>query len=463
MTGRHTEYDPVPARAWPTLTPVDRAAPVMPPAWKCVALLHPFSPPPSHDPKPDTPFFQLCVANVSCVRGQYLSAQITGCSYGSWWYVVTAGGTKLSVDGGKTWTPVHTGWTVPTSWFGDQTSSASCAGASPLNWMAGPTVNWWKVPVPLPDVGHRGGSASKPPPAATWMWFASDSDAPIRMMFGDGPPTPNRGDPRQLALFQMYSFTYVPQFAEIDPAEPPTSWVEPTFPGFAVGNPKRLSPFVWSSNFGFTALMTPVNETFDPLSTRLLYVWKPDDQYATASDRAQSTLMRFPPGGTGRLSQQEALLMGHAPAGIRPPPDSDTGFLVSWDHAGQQSCVGGSAFPFAQEPPDWITIPAVDARIAATITDNPVLCPGETVAIYSALFPKAPPKYPEATYLWTWYSPVGDSDGRRSRPVTFMQSQSGVGVGTSLALADYFYWEEFPEPIDPANFRVPEACRGCAG
>jgi hypothetical protein len=65
--------------------------------------------------------------------------------------------------------------------------------------------------------------------------------------------------------------------------------------------------------------------------------------------------------------------------------------------------------------------------------------------------------YPEATYLWTWYAPL-DTSGVSSRPVTFMQSESGVGVGTSLALADYFYSQEFSEPIDPANFAVPPCC-----
>jgi hypothetical protein len=39
-----------------------------------------------------------------------------------------------------------------------------------------------------------------------------------------------------------------------------------------------------------------------------------------------------------------------------------------------------------------------------------------------------------------------------------MQSESGVGVGTSLALADYFYHAEFEAPIPPALFEVPSVC-----
>jgi hypothetical protein len=314
------------------------------------------------------------------------------------------------------------------------------------------TVDWWKIPVPLPP--PQSGLS-----AATWMWFDSDSDVPVRMMFGEGPPTPTKGDPTQLALFQMYSFTYLPVFAETDSLEQPAAWTDPTFPGFAVGNPEGLENFVWNPNLAFTALMTPVNESFDPLPTRVLYVWKPNGKYSVASDRAQSSLMLYTY-NSGPVHAKEALMMGPAPPGVAPPPDSDAGFFITIDDEGNETCVGGSQFPFPQEPPDWISIPAVEATIQATITDNPVLCPGATVTVYSVLFPPAPPNYPEATYLWTWYAPVPGSGGRRSRPVTFMQSQSGVNVGTSLALADYFYYEELAEPIDPSNFTIPDACSG---
>jgi hypothetical protein len=39
-----------------------------------------------------------------------------------------------------------------------------------------------------------------------------------------------------------------------------------------------------------------------------------------------------------------------------------------------------------------------------------------------------------------------------------MQSQSGVNLGTSLALADYYYYQAFSQPIDPANFNIPTSC-----
>jgi hypothetical protein len=240
------------------------------------------------------------------------------------------------------------------------------------------------------------------------------------------------GDPSQLAFFQMYSFTYFPVFEVIEPTSQRPAWSAPTFPGFQTGNPNGYENFVWNGNFGMTAFMTPVNEAFNPLPTRVLYVWKPDSEYSVFSDRAQDTRMLY---------------------------DSDEGFLINYytDPNQAPTCIGGSQFPFPQEPPTWVSTPGVDGTIQATITNNPAVSPGQVVTVFSVLFPPAPPNYPEATYLWTWYAPLDDT-GASSRPVTFMQSQSGVGVGTSLALADYFYYEDFAQPIDPSNFAIPASC-----
>lgn len=447
MTAR---YDPVPPSAYPSFEPVTTPPPPMPRSWTAVALLHPFSPPLSSNLTPDSPFFQLCVANIEYRAGAFLDIQIGGCEYGMWWYSITSTETMLSTDEGRTWTEVDMGWTLPSDWFGAHFGLASCAGRSSLNWMGGPQVDWWKVPVPIPES----------PPAATWMWFDSTSGVPVRMMFGEGPPNPEQGDPTQLAFFQMYSFSYFPVFEVNDVSAKPTVWLPPTFPGFQIGNPNGYQSFAWNTNFGMTAFMTPVNEKFNPLPTRVLYVWKPDSEYKVFSDRAQGTRMLYGynPGNPEELAEQVALLTGPAPV-ASPPPDSDEGFLINYyvQPGPRPTCIGGSSFPFPQEPPTWVSTPAVEGTIRATITDNPVVAPGQVVTVFSVLFPPAPPNYPEATYLWTWYAPL-DASGVRSRPVTFMQSQSGVGVGTSLALADYYYYEEFTEPIEPANFTIPPCC-----
>lgn len=444
-------FDPVPANALPAFTPVTTPPPRMPKAWTATVLLHPFSPSPKDQPQPDTPFFQLCTAIVDYAADVYFSARITGCSYGQWWYFTTPSGTEVSTDGGNTWQWAGVGWSMPTDWFGAQASAATCAGASPLNWMAPTVYEWWKLPVAV------GATA----PGATWLWFDSADQTPFRMMFGSGPPTPLRGDPSQLALFQMYSFSYFASFTALDAApERPSAFATAQIEGFSLGNPCGFKPFVWRSNIGMTVFSTPVNENYNPLPTRILYVWKDDSEYRITSDRSQSTVMHYstnpaPPDGNPQQQFEEALLTGRAPQGAPVPPGSGSGFLYTLYTNGKSDLASGDKFPFPQEAPDWLSAEGADPQLFATIANNARLCPGTVITIYGVLFPPAAPNYPDATYLWTWYAPLPGSDGTDSRPVTFMQSQSGVGVGTSLALNDYFYFERFDTPIDPANFSIP--------
>ena len=448
----NTNGDPVPSSDYPTLTPAPVGTPpTLPSAWECYALLHPFSPLQSNSTPTDkgNPFFELCIAYINYSEGDFLSAQITGISGRKWWYLIDKTGTYVSTNGQSPTTPVNMGWTLPsTNWFGAESQNATCAGVSFLNWMEAQKVAWWKMPV-----------AGTNPPAATWLWLDLTSTFPVRMMFGQGPPSPSMGDPNQLALFQMFSFTYFPRFQVLSKTSIPTSFVTPKIAGFSFGNPNNYDLFTWNPNFGMTVFMTPVNEQFNPLPTRVLYVYKPDNEYKVFSDRAQNTLMLYTDNPSNPFTSQVALLTGAAPKGVTPPPNSDSGFLINFDGQEVTKCVSGSQFPFPQEPPNWVAIPAVQGTIQATVDNNSILCPDNTVTILSVLFPPSPTgtSYPDSTYLWTWYSPL-NADGTSSRPVTFMQSQSGVGVGTSLALADYFYYEEFQQPIDPSNFNIPSPC-----
>ena len=445
--------DPVPPSAWPSFSPANLPAPDMPSAWHGTALLQPFSPPQSNNPNPVTPFFELCIANLAYVQGHYFSAQITGCSSrNSWWYLIDTNGTSLSLDGGSTWAPVDMGWSLPTNWFGGEAAKAICSGESPLNWMKAQDAEWWRVPVPKTN-----------PPAATWVWFDSNRRLPVRMMFGVGPSAgPNMGDPTQLAILQMYSFSYFPSIAFSTVPRSmadlkKSGFVTPVIQGFQVGNPNGYANFVWKENLGMTVFMTPVNEKFNPLPTRVLYVWKPDSQYSVFSDRAQSTLMDYKY-NPGEQVVVQALLTGRAPKGVTAPINSGTSFLISSYVNKPPTCIGpAQGFNFPQEAPDWVSEPGVKGTIQATVTNNPVLCPNTIATIYSVLFPPSPPNYPDSTYLWTWYAPQNPT-GTEARPITFMQSQSGVNVGTSLALADYFYYQNFAQPINPSNFEIPAQC-----
>lgn len=455
--------DPVPPSEWPLFTPVTTGSPSSPPdmpqSWSATVLLQPFSPPQYSPPSEDTPFFELCVADLKYMAGNYFYANISGCVSGNTWqYVVTPGGTEMSFNSGA-YTPVEMGWSLPSNWLGDEEPSAVCCGASPLNWMKAQICEWWRVPVP-----------GTSPPAATWAWFDSSTGAPVRMMFGEGPmASPDMGNPTQLAILQMFSFSYFPVYTPNDATVPKSAdgakklaVSTPTFEGFAIGNPNNYKNFVWNGNFGMTAFMTPVNEDFAPLPTRVLYVWKPDGEYEVYSDRAQNTLMDYTYNPEAPIAQQEALLTGPAPMLVSPAPEnSDCSWIINYMRDGDIQCAGpNEGFAFPQEPPNWVSIPPVEGTIQATITNNPVLCPNNVITVYSVLFPPSSPNYPESTYLWTWYAPQNPS-GTESRPVTFMQSQSGVNLGTSLALADYFYYETYDTPIDPANFDIPAECSPC--
>ena len=450
MSSSANNSDPIPTSEYPTFQPSNvTTSPSLPKIWECYALLHPFSPLQSNSTPADkaNPFFELCIASIVYSENDFFSAQITGISGRKWWYLINKSGTFVSTDGTSPTTPVDMGWTLPgTNWFGNESQNAECAGVSYLNWMQAQQVAWWKMPVPGTN-----------PPAATWLWLDQYSALPVRMMFGQGPPSPSMGDPNQLALFQMFSFTYFPLFTSLPEVTVPTAFVTPQIEGFSFGNPKNYELFTWNPNFGMTVFMTPVNEKFNPLPTRVLYVWKPDNEYQVASDRAQNTLMMYNYNPGNSFTSQVALLTGAPPSGVTPPPNSESGFLINYEGTQVTGCLSGKNFPFPEEPPDWVSIPAVDGTIQATVNNNPVLCPDNPVTILSVLFPPSAPNYPDSTYLWTWYSPL-TADGTSSRPVTFMQSQSGVGVGTSLALADYFYYDEFTEPIDPSNFNVPSPC-----
>ena len=421
--------------------------PVLPSAWECAALLHPYSPPPLNDPRPNTPFFQLCIASISFIAGQIFSIQVTGLEYGTWWYKITPTGTTLSTDQGRTWQGVSMGWTLPTmQWL---TQNPTFFSTSYLNWMQAQEVDWWKQAVPNSN-------------ATTWIWYDHRTSLPFRMMFGAPPPSPTRGDPNQLAFFQNFSFTYFPSF--VPKANPNISvWLPPVIPGFQAGNPLNQKLVVWNDCFGMTTFMTPVDSKSFPLPTVVLYQWKPDNDYRITTDRSQLTVMSYEYNPSAGYQCQVALLYGVAPSGVSPPPNAGDGYIFNETFflvRGYPTPIVWSCqnIGLGQEPPTWARIPGVQGRIHAYISNNTALCPGQAVDIISVLFPPSK-EYPQGRYLWTWYSPFLGSDGTHSRPVTFMESASTIAEGgTSLALADYFEYFESPTWFPPDFFQLPPIC-----
>ncbi|HST36355.1 MAG TPA: hypothetical protein VLK25_06975 [Allosphingosinicella sp.] len=417
----------------------------MPPIWQATAILHPFSPPPTSAPDP-SPFFELCIANVVYAEGNAFFVQLLGASGRTWWYWVDVlNVTHLSTDEGVNWNTIETGWQFPsTQWLANGRYFAS----GPLNWMEGaPSVDWWTQPV----AGSN---------AATWIWNDPVRGLPVRMMFGAPPPTYDTGTGDQLALFQNFSFTYFPTFAQIASFQP--AWNMPDIPAFSFGD-QGLELFVWNGNFGMSPMMTPVNAASNPLPTQVLYHWAADPDYRGLRGRAQRTTMSYVFNSQAPADPQidTALMFGGAPAGMPNPPElAGHWFDYTLDNAGTMSCaMDPGGLVMGAEAPDWISTPGEEGQIWALVNNDPVVSPNNPAAICSVLFPPSD-KYPQGRFLWTWYSPFPDgSNGRHARPVTFMESASSIAEGgTSLALADYYDYQEFADPIPPAMFNIPSIC-----
>lgn len=308
-------------------------------------------------------------------------------------------------------------------------------------------MDWWKQPA---------GSATPSP--ATWFWLHPDTGLPFRLMFGGPPPKPEIGDPNQLAFFQNFSFTYFPVFNQVENPNIDT-WVDPQIDGFQFGNPDGYEKVVWNTNFGMTVFMTPANAAYAPLPTRVLYKYESEEEYEQLEDRAQSTLMYYTynQDSSPQIDTVNALLYGFVED--KPVPYAGQGFSYTVYDGGdecEEISVGG--MPIGQQPPNWAYLG--EGVISACVSDNPVLSPGQVVTITAIVFPPSK-QYPQGRYLWTWYALL-DSNGVHSRPVTFMESASAIGVGTSLSLADYFDYQELAESIAPSYFELPESCRNLA-
>jgi hypothetical protein len=424
----------------PSATPP--AQPVLYYCWEATAILHPFSPPPTSEQDP-SPFFELCIANIAFVENQYLSVQLLGASRRTWWYYISKAGTQLSTDQGQSFQFIETGWTVPpANWV----AKGRYFATGPLNWMEGaPSVDWWTQPVANSN-------------AATWIWYDSTTQMPVRMMFGAPPPSSGTGFADQLGFFQNFSFTYFPTFApRQEPGVPP--WSMPDIPTFKFGNSSNLQLFVWSSNFGMSPMMTPVNAASNPLPTQVHYHWTRDANYQQLTDRAQVTQMSYVFNSQAPPDPQTdtVVMYGGAPAGMtNPPPFAGQWVDYTTNNAGFFGCtVNPGAMVLGAEAPDWVSTPGEQGMIWATISNDPVVSPNNGVAIYSVLFPPSN-QYPNGRFLWTWYSPFDGTNGARARPVVFMESASSISEGgTSLALADYYDYQEFTDPIPPETFLIP--------
>ncbi|MDX1736777.1 MAG: hypothetical protein R3261_00975 [Alphaproteobacteria bacterium] len=469
----------------PKFEPIDhKTPPEMDMNWQCKVILHPFAPPPTLNPSEiekinkETPFYQLCTALVTSVRSRTIhefvfSAQVVSVENpeNTWWYLTIGYSTKVSLDKGKTWQKTDLPWDAKYLATGVWTlgrNNATAVGKSPLNWLDTRNVEWWKMPY------AQDGPTPADNEAAIWMWF--HDNLPTRMMYGAGPEA-DRDDKTKLLgsadewpLFQMFSFTYFDGFEVGSSVTLPENFeISSTIPmGFESGNPKNYELFSWNGNSGLTTFMSPINEKYNPLPTRVFYKWKEDGDYKVVQDRAQNTLMHY--GDYNHSSEpfikvETALMYGIAPRKMENKPVlAGTSYIID-TYSNEITDCNAICFPDGQggqisggaEPPDWIQIPGVQGKIKATIIGNNHMAPNNTpVTIISCLFPPSD-EFPIGRYLWCWYSPL-DASGRESRPITFMESAAELGAGTSLALADYFDYQIFKEEISNSYFDFPTSC-----
>jgi len=167
----------------------------------------------------------------------------------------------------------------------------------------------------------------------------------------------------------------------------------------------------WPDEFFMSCTMTPVNRP-KPMSTEVTYKW---------ASKSQRTRMFM----SDQQSADDAALFG-----------GNTHILTRFADGTWKRMTD---IPKLGPPrPDWAT--AGQGKIAATITNNPVLSPNTVTRIFSC--PVNPPYQ-----FWIWYS-TDDT------PVVFMQTAPKVEEGTSLALADYKMMQ-LTTLVDPHTFDLP--------
>jgi len=409
---------------------------LLPKIWTASAIAHPFSPRQSGDSS-NNPFAQISKVKLSYnFKKKLFYILVKGCRYGTWLYKMEKN--KTFVKSGGRWVRVNMGWTFPSrDWLGNK---ATFFGRSELNWMnKDKEMDWWAKPYKETSV---------------WFWFDSyKSGVPFRIMFSQPPPSRTKGDPKNLAFFQMFAFTYIvnfkSEFVNLETSFSQGNMFDNT--GLECGNPGSFPLFNWTSHFSMSAFMLSVHPSINPIPTHVLYRWKDGDWDGARTDRLQKTDLfhKYNPTNPG-LVTTAALFGGWSNTNQRSDGYMLNSNPETWKRTCDRIMVDGIAI--GQQPPWWpilgsAEILAVIRKPTGAPSDwiSPLTGSDRTIAIVGVIFPPHLPQYPDSTYLWTWYDYTDYlANGKPARPVTFMQSATSFGQGTDLALADYFDFHQYP-------------------
>ncbi|XP_066929808.1 uncharacterized protein [Clytia hemisphaerica] len=420
--------------------PVDNQ---LPDTWSATIVLHPFSEEQGTGPERDFPFFQLSHGQMTYdyQKGEML-IYVKGCLYGEWWFNVTTHATFVARNSSMQWKKIDLGWTLPgKNWIDPEDKYI---GHSQLNWMNDEVdVDWWKK-------NYKNTS--------TWTWFDRNNDGfPFRIMFSAPPRSNLKGEPDNLAFFQMYSFSFIVN-AKPEPIHHSRLHIMDIGKiGLTCGNPDNFQVFNWTNHFSVSAHMIPVDYPHNPYPTKVYYRWNDDEEYTGAPfDRSQSTIFYHDYNRFERMEGIRADLFGHWNSTTKPRPG--VGFLLKTAIDSRQtecSQMFAGEMPIAQQPPWWPQLGQANIQAIIRRPENasdewrsPLTGSDRTVAIIRVTFPSHLPNFPNSTSLWTWYDYTDFIQAKAAaRPIVFMQSAPKFELGTSLALADFFDFHVLPDTV----------------
>jgi len=464
----------------PPLKNLTRLDTTLPDEWSAVAFLHPYSQVQCcydyTDEQLSNPFFPFAYdITKAALKGTHsrIEMYLKTCNNSTeLWLEQNESGTFFKNCSSCDLNPLNLNWTMPESdWLKDK-KDLKYEGSAPLNWMNPDKImDWYKAT----DESKSANSI--------WYWYerneAKNKSTPFRLMYSVPPTTSVLGSSMKLPLFQMFSFSYI-AFDEQYDSEPLNkvklnSKLEKY--GFQCQNDDNWPLFEWPDRITFSSMDIPVDAGSNPVPTKVTYQWKNDlSAQSIPSDRIQITRLNFNSYNNDNYNPnyyQEAVMLG--PNCVQGEPLTGRAFIVSDRRTDWTSRC--HPLDLGQQSPNWPQkgqgkIHAVIKKPANSGQNwiSPFTGSNNSVALISVLFPPTNttvfPQYPDSTFLWTWYDYSLYEDKfsdkfSKARPITFMQSAPGIGVGTNLALADYFDYYEVHQPFPNINYTNLKMDRAC--
>ena len=323
--------------------------------------------------------------------------------------------------------PYNLGWAFPSrDWI--QTRPCKCQGSLDVS---GVHTVFWRCPIFQ---------------FVDWFWFHRDSSRLWRIIMN------NDTNPNGLPVFGEYAMIHFTSYGDdtlqlekaaklcngtsrdlemLEPAMAAKKFLLMSFQnkvkgddeatpisGFSYKRCERVSEQglpKWPEHFYLTSTMYPVDDKA-PFPTQVLYDW---------SRKSQHTRMHL------GHAIYDTYLIGH-----------NTYILTRFPN-GRLNCTGH--LKFGPPRPNWMN--EDKCKCMGHIQENPDFSPWHNTTI--AVCPLM-----EGRVFWAWFS----DDHAGYTPVMFYETDSPLGEGTNLALADYHFFHSNHLLTDVNQFKVPAEC-----